>query len=67
MTSAAFKPRMVDLLGLSLKTWPDGGSRGGTWYYERACIEVKLLYEGIMAVRCLELNLDHFGSGLSGL
>ena len=38
------------------------GTRGGTWHHREACVEVNQSHEEHMAIRCLDLKLDHFAS-----
>ena len=43
---------------LGLKT--QGGYWDGMWHHQKAYVEAKLSREGFVAVRCKELNLDHY-------
>ena len=46
-----------------------GGSeeeQGGTWRNHRGCVEAKQIYEGSMANRSTEKELDHYALGSSG-
>jgi len=48
---------------------PGGGSeeeQGGTWRNHRGCVEAKQIYEGSMAIRSTEKELDHYSLGSSG-
>jgi hypothetical protein len=42
------------------------GTRGVTWHHCEACVEAKQSCEEIVAIRCIDLELDHFVPGLSG-
>jgi hypothetical protein len=41
------------------------GLGGGMWCHHEACIEVKQSREELVAVRCINLKLDHFAPWLS--
>jgi hypothetical protein len=42
------------------------GLGGSMWRHREACVKVKQSHEELMAVRCIDLELDHFAPGLSG-
>ena len=43
------------------------GTGGCTWRHREACVETKHSHEEPVAIRCLDLKLDHFAPRLSGL
>lgn len=42
------------------------GMGGGTWRHLEAYVEAKQSREGPMAIRCTNIELDHFASKLNG-
>jgi hypothetical protein len=36
------------------------GMGGGTWHHHEACAETKQSHEEPVAIRCLDLKLDHY-------
>jgi hypothetical protein len=56
---SASKPWAVEVCQVwASKPW--AGSQGGMWRHQRACLKAKHLHEGLVAIHCKELNLDHF-------